>query len=59
MRSKKKVANLEHAVALHYMHYNFAEFIRRLRVTPATEADVSDHVWSLDDVIALLEPSRN
>jgi hypothetical protein len=55
----KKVPNLGHAVALHYMHNNFCRIHQTLRVTPAMETDVSDHVWSLDDVTALLEPSRN
>jgi IS1 family transposase len=51
----KKVENLEHAVALHYMHYNFCRIHQTLRVTPAMEAGVADHVWSLDEVIALLD----
>ncbi len=50
----KKLENLEHAVALHYMHYNFCRIHQTLRVTPAMEAGVSDHVWSLEEVIALL-----
>ncbi|HAK05973.1 MAG TPA: hypothetical protein DCO65_01660 [Spartobacteria bacterium] len=50
----KKLENLEHAVALHYMHYNFCRIHQSLRITPATEAGVSDHVWSLDEVINLL-----
>lgn len=50
----KKVENLEAAVALHYMHYNFCRIHQTLRVTPAMEAGVSDHVWSLDEVIGLL-----
>jgi hypothetical protein len=50
----KKVENLEHAVALHYMHYNFCRIHQSLRVTPAMEAGVRDHVWSLDEVIGLL-----
>jgi hypothetical protein len=51
----KKLENLEHAVALHYMHYNFCRIHQTLRVTPAMEAGISDHVWSLDEVISLLE----
>jgi IS1 family transposase len=51
----KKVENLEAAVALHYMHYNFCRIHQTLRVTPAMEAGVSDRVWSLDEVIGLLE----
>ena len=54
----KKVENLEHAVALHYMHYNLCRIHQTLRVTPAMEAGVSDHVWSLDEVIALLDASE-
>jgi hypothetical protein len=50
----KKVENLEHAVALRYMHYNFCRIHQSLRVTPAMETGISDHVWSLDEVIALL-----
>jgi hypothetical protein len=50
----KKLENLEHAVALHYMHYNFCRIHQTLRVTPAMEAGISDHVWSLDEVTALL-----
>lgn len=51
----KKVENLEAAVALHYMHYNFCRIHQSLRVTPAMEAGVSSHVWSIDEVIALLD----
>jgi IS1 family transposase len=50
----KKVENHEHMLALHYMYYNFARIHQTLRVTPAMEAGVADHVWSLDEIIALL-----
>ena len=40
------------------MHYNFCRIHQSLRVTPAVEAGVSNHVWSLDEVIALLESNR-
>lgn len=53
----KKVENHAHAVALHFMHYNFGRIHKTLRVTPAMEAGVSDHVWSLEEIAALvLEP---
>jgi hypothetical protein len=42
------------AVALHYMHYNFARIHQTLRVTPAMEAGISDHVWSLEEIVGLL-----
>jgi IS1 family transposase len=51
----KKVENLQAAVALHYMQYNFCRIHQTLRVTPAMEAGVSDHVLSLDEVIGLLD----
>lgn len=51
----KKVENLEHAVALHFMHYNFARIHQTLRVTPAMEAGISDHVWTLAEIVGLLE----
>ena len=50
----KKVENLEHAVALHFMHYNFARVHQTLRVTPAMEAGVADHVWSIEEIVGLL-----
>jgi IS1 family transposase len=51
----KKVANLEAAVALHFMYYNFARIHKSLRVTPAMEAGISDHVWTLEDIAGLLD----
>jgi IS1 family transposase len=51
----KKVDNHKAAVALHYMHYNFARIHKTLRVTPAMEAGVSDHVWGLHEIARLGE----
>jgi IS1 family transposase len=50
----KKCANLEHAVALHFMHYNFCRVHQTLRVTPAMAAGLSDHVWELAELVALM-----
>ena len=49
----KKVENLEHAVSLHFVHYNFARIHKTLRVTPAMAAGISDHVWSLEEIVQL------
>jgi hypothetical protein len=49
----KKVDNHKAAVALHFMHYNFARIHKTLRVTPAMEAGVADHVWSMAEIAAL------
>jgi len=51
----KKVDNLEAAVALHFMHYNFCRIHQSLRVTPAMEAGVTDHVWGIEEIINLLK----
>lgn len=54
----EKVENHGHAVALRYMHYNFCRFRQTLRVTPAMEAEIADHVWSIEEVISLLDAER-
>ena len=50
----KKLANHEAAIALHYMHYNYCRIHSTLRVTPAMEAGISDHVWSVEELVGLL-----
>jgi IS1 family transposase len=50
----QKVENLECMVALHFMHYNFGRIHKSLRVTPAMEAGISDHVWRLEEIAALV-----
>ena len=50
----KKLENLEHALALHYMHYNFARVHQTLGVTPAVAAGAADHRWSLEEIVSLL-----
>lgn len=51
----KKIENLAHAVALHFMHYNFVRIHKTLRVTPAMAAGVTDTLWSMKDVVALID----
>lgn len=50
----KKVENHEHAIALHFMHYNFCRIHKTLRVTPAMEAGIADHVWEISEIVALI-----
>lgn len=50
----KKVDNLEAAVALHFMYYNFGRIHKTLRVTPAMEAGIADHVWNLKEIVNLI-----
>jgi len=47
----KKLENLKAAVALHFAHYNFVRIHSSLRVTPAMAAGVTDHLWSLSDLL--------
>ena len=51
----KKVENLSHAVALHFMYYNFARIHQTLRVTPAMEAGIEKRIWTLDDIARLAD----
>jgi IS1 family transposase len=50
----KKVENHAAAVALWFMYYNFCRVHQTLRVTPAMEAGISDHVWTLAELVSLL-----
>ena len=50
----KKIENHAAAVALYFMYYNFGRVHQTLRVTPAMEAGVSDHVWSIEEIVGLL-----
>ena len=51
----KKLENMEAAVALHFMYYNFVRVHQTLRVTPAMEAGVATHPWEISDIIDLLD----
>ncbi len=45
----KKVDNHRHSVSLHYMFYNFCRIHQTLKVTPAMEAGLTDHVWGIEE----------
>ena len=51
----KKIDNHEHAIALHFMYYNFGRIHKTLRVTPAMEAGIADHVWTLEEIAKLAD----
>jgi IS1 family transposase len=53
----RKVENHAHAVALYFVHYNFARVHGTLRVTPAMAAGLADHVWGLEEIVELLDRS--
>jgi len=49
----KTLENHKHALAIHFTHYNFCRIHQTLRVTPAMEAGISNHVWSVEEIAAL------
>jgi IS1 family transposase len=51
----KKIDNLEYAVAIHYFHYNFICKHQTLKTTPAVAAGVADHVWTFEEMVALID----
>lgn len=51
----KKLENLKHAVALYFAWYNFVRVHGTLKVTPAMEAGLTDHVWSLSEMLLINE----
>jgi hypothetical protein len=53
----KKFENHAHQIALYFFHYNFCRVHKTLRVTPAMEAGLTDHVWTLEELCSLL-PER-
>ena len=55
----KKVENHAAAIALHTMYYNFVRIHQTLKVTPAMAAGVTDKLWEVSDIVAMLEQSRN
>jgi len=50
----KKIENHAHAIALHFMYYNFVRIHKTLRVTPAMEAGITKKLWSIENLVKLL-----
>lgn len=51
----KKIENHCHALALYFMFYNFCRIHKTLKVSPAMEAGVADRLWSMEDIVALID----
>jgi hypothetical protein len=51
----KKVQNHEAMVAIYAVHYNFARIHKTLRITPSMAAGLSDHVWSLEEIVQMAD----
>jgi len=54
----KKAENHCHAIALYFLYYNFGRVHQTLRVIPAMEAGLSDHVWTVEEICNLLAPKK-
>jgi IS1 family transposase len=50
----KKIENHAHAIALYFMHYNYCKIHQTLRVTPAMESGLTDHVWEIEELLGLI-----
>jgi hypothetical protein len=55
----KKIENQKHALAVYFMYYNFCRFHQTLQVTPAMQAGVADHVWTIAEIVALIMDATN
>ncbi len=57
----KKIEGHAASLAIHYMWYNYVRIHQTLRVTPAMAAGVTDRLWAIEDIVALLrqDPSAN
>ncbi len=53
--SSKKLANHQHMQPIFFVYYNFARIHQTLRVTPAMESGLSDHIWTLEEIARLAE----
>lgn len=51
----KKAENHLHSVAIHFMHYNFVRIHQSLRITPAMAAGVTSTLWSLADMVRIID----
>jgi hypothetical protein len=55
----KKIEKHALSVALHYMHYNFARIHKTLRISPAMAAGVTDKLWSVADIVAMIDAEKS
>jgi len=55
----KKLDNLKHALALHFVYYNFCRVHQTLKTTPAIKAGITDRTWTVEDIVAMLSKPAN
>jgi IS1 family transposase len=54
----KKMENYSHAIALHFLYYNFCKIHQTLRVTPAMEAGLTNKLWEIQDIVGLIDKNK-
>src|ERR1700674_969596 len=54
----KKIENHCHALALYFVFYNFVRRHQTLRISPAMAAGISDRLWSMEDIVALVDAAE-
>jgi hypothetical protein len=54
----RKLENRGYAVALSFLHYNFCRVHKTLRVTPAMEAGLAEHVWTIEELCKMLPEKK-
>lgn len=47
----RKYENFQAAMSLHFAFYNFCRVHKTLRVTPAMESGIADHIWTIRELI--------
>jgi hypothetical protein len=52
---KQEVENHEHMLAIYFLYYNFCRIHQTLRVTPAMGAGLAGHVWTIEEMVKLLD----
>ena len=55
----KKAVNHAHHVAIYFMYYNFVRIHQSLRMTPAMAAGVTDRLWEMSDLVAIVEAAED
>lgn len=54
----KKAENHIASVHLHCLHYHFCRIHQTLRTTPAMAVGIADHVWSIEEIVGLLDAAE-
>ncbi len=54
----KKIENHCHAIALHFVHYNFVRIHKSLRVTPAMQAGIMKRFMTIEEIVRLVPDEK-